>query len=227
MKSFGKEGKSAILLKSSEGCEGGVVLEKALYKYRVFFRARHRKNNSYFAKFVLCEFANLLVLLITWWGLDIFLRFKFHSYGWNVVQWYREDIGSGFVQKRFVRKGQTNPFCTVFPTEVSCTLPSIGAGGGGQLFNGLCVLSQNIINEKIFLVIWFWLVILTMISIPHFVFRIMTLVCPWFRLFLLISQAQVPADFVNEHLTKKVFYFKHLKSYVGLLWYKLSLNLMT
>ena len=55
MKSFGKEGKSAILLKSSEGCEGGVVLEKALYKYRVFFRARHRKNNSYFAKFVLCE----------------------------------------------------------------------------------------------------------------------------------------------------------------------------
>ena len=203
MKSFGKEGKSAILLSSYErDCEGGVVMEKALHKYRVFFRARHRKNNAYFAKFVLCEFANLLVLLVTWYGTDIFLKFKFHSYGWNVVQWYREDIGN---EIGHVRRGKNNPFCTVFPTEVSCTLPSIGAGGGGQLFNGLCVLSQNIINEKIFLVIWFWLVLLTLISIPHFVVRIMTLVCPWFRLFLLMSQAQVPADFVNEHLAKKVF----------------------
>ena len=51
-----------------------------------------------------------------------------------------------------------NPFCQVFPTEVSCTVPNIGAAGGEQNHNGLCILSQNIINEKMYLVIWFWLV---------------------------------------------------------------------
>ena len=45
--------------------------------------------------------------------------------------------------------------CAVFPTEVSCTVPNIGAAGGEQNHNGLCVLSQNIINEKIYLIIWF------------------------------------------------------------------------
>ena len=44
--------------------------------------------------------------------------------------------------------------CAVFPTEVSCTVPNIGAAGGEQNHNGLCVLSQNIINEKIYLIIW-------------------------------------------------------------------------
>ena len=53
-----------------------------------------------------------------------------------------------------------NPFCQVVPTEVSCTVPNIGAAGGEQNHNGLCILSQNIINEKMYLVIWFWLVLL-------------------------------------------------------------------
>jgi hypothetical protein len=35
---------------------------------------------------------------------------------------------------------------------VSCTVPNIGAGGGKQDSNGLCILSQNIINEKLYLV---------------------------------------------------------------------------
>ena len=44
-------------------------------------------------------------------------------------------------------EGLHNPMCNLFPTVVSCDMGSIGAGGGGQTFNGLCVLSQNIINQ--------------------------------------------------------------------------------
>ena len=86
MKSFGRDGRSAILLSSkNQDMMGGVVLEKVLYKYIVFFRAIHRRNNGYFAKFVICEFANFVVLCATWYCTDIFLRGKFLSYGWNVI----------------------------------------------------------------------------------------------------------------------------------------------
>jgi hypothetical protein len=61
---------------------------------------------------------------------------------------------------RAEQKVVINPFCKVFPTEVSCTVPNIGAAGGEQNHNGLCILSQNIINEKMYLAIWFWLIIL-------------------------------------------------------------------
>ena len=49
-----------------------------------------------------------------------------------------------------------NPMCAVFPTVTSCDIPNVGAAGGEQIHNGLCVLTQNIINEKIYLVLWFW-----------------------------------------------------------------------
>ncbi len=34
----------------------------------------------------------------------------------------------------------------------------MGASGREQWHNGLCVLSQNVINEKIYLALWFYLV---------------------------------------------------------------------
>ena len=65
---------------------------------------------------------------------------------------------------RAEQKVVVSPFCAVFPTEVSCTVPNIGAAGGEQNHNGLCVLSQNIINEKIYLVIWWYLVFVIIVS---------------------------------------------------------------
>ena len=50
MKSFGRDGRSAILLShQNQDMQGGVILEKVLYKYVVFFRSIHRRKNGYFA----------------------------------------------------------------------------------------------------------------------------------------------------------------------------------
>ena len=38
--------------------------------------------------------------------------------------------------------GMRNPMCSLFPTEVSCNIPTVGAGGDEQDNNGLCVLTQ-------------------------------------------------------------------------------------
>ena len=39
--------------------------------------------------------------------------------------------------------------CTVFPTVTSCSFHSVGTAAGEQKFNSLCILSLNIINEKV------------------------------------------------------------------------------
>merc|ERR1712038_1198220 len=64
-----------------------------------------------------------------------------------------------------------NPMCAAFPTEVSCMVPNIGAAGGEQYHNGLCILTQNIINEKIYLVLWFWYAFLVPVSFTFFFYR--------------------------------------------------------
>ena len=75
--------------------------------------------------------------------------------------------------------------CAAFPTEVSCELPTVGAAGGTQSHNGLCVLTQNIINEKIYLILWFWYVILGTISAIFLIFRLLTIMSPHVRFWMI------------------------------------------
>ena len=80
-----------------------------------------------------------------------------------------------------------NPMCSTFPTEVSCSFPDVGAGGGTQTHNGLCVLTQNIINEKMYFLFWFWYIILGIISMLWLLFRLLTIFSPEIRFYLLYS----------------------------------------
>jgi len=91
-----------------------------------------------------------------------------------------------FFNSRAEQKIQINPLCQVFPTEVSCIVPNIGSAGGEQHHNALCVLSQNIINEKVYLAIWFWLVGLMFLSSLVFLYRISTIFFDWVRYLLLM-----------------------------------------
>ena len=83
---------------------------------------------------------------------------------------------------------KVNPFCSTFPLEVSCSVPNVGAAGGGQYHNGLCVLSQNIINEKMYIAVWFWTVLLIFIIPLIVIYRILTLTFKCFRSGLLMSK---------------------------------------
>ena len=70
---------------------------------------------------------------------------------------------------------------------MSCNIPNIGAAGNEQAHNGLCVLTQNIINEKIYLFLWFWFMFLFTVSIFFVFYRICTLFFPQLRFMLIFK----------------------------------------
>ena len=60
-----------------------------------------------------------------------------------------------------------NPMCNIFPTVVSCDFLSVGGSGGKQTFNGLCLLSQNIVNQWVSLLQTYYIVKLHSLSIKY------------------------------------------------------------
>ena len=57
-----------------------------------------------------------------------------------------------------------DPMSRVFPKMTKCTFHKFGPSGTVEKFDGLCVLPLNIINEKIYLFLWFWFIFLTVLS---------------------------------------------------------------
>ena len=117
------------------------------------------------------ELLNFFLLFFQFFATNTFLNYKFELYGWKVVEYYRHSLQD----RNNPELGLKNPMCTVFPTVTSCTIPNVGASGVAQYHNGLCVLTQNIINEKIYLILWFWYAFLGPVSVIYFCYRLITL----------------------------------------------------
>ena len=64
---------------------------------------------------------------------------------------------------------------------LQCIFHKYGGSGTIQRFDALCVLGMNILNEKIYIVLWFWFVILAAITAVNLVVRAMQLFCPTTR----------------------------------------------
>lgn len=64
-----------------------------------------------------------------------------------------------------------------------------GPSGTIQQYDSLCVLPVNILNEKVFIFLWFWYVILAILTGINLVALGITLALPKVRLFFLRKQA--------------------------------------
>jgi len=137
---------------------------------------------SYYIAFMVCQLLNLAMLTANWWATDKFLSGNFHTYGSDVMYYYRQDSS--------YRRNSDNPspMCNAFPTKVSCTMNYVGTGDGTAKINGLCLLSQNIINEKIYLFLWFWFVLMGILGSAQLVFEVAILAIPNIRGTLIARQ---------------------------------------
>ena len=129
---------------------------------------------DYYIKFMFCQMLAGLMLFLTFYLTDLFLDGSFKTYGSDVLKYY------------FTSVEMANPMCLVFPTKVGCEIKTVGSGGGEEIKVEYCILSQNIINEKIYLVLWFWFYALIGLLSFQVVLEIIILVSPFARQLLII-----------------------------------------
>ncbi len=139
-----------------------------------YFRLHRGTHGSYAIKYFICEILNFINVIGQIYFLDFFLGYEFRTYGLDVINFSEMEP-----------EDRQDPMHTVFPKVTKCTFHKYGPSGTVEKKDGLCVLSLNIINEKIFIFVWFWMVVVACITGVFLLYRLATLLGPQIRVALI------------------------------------------
>merc|ERR1712096_551080 len=137
------------------------------------------KHNVYVYKFIFCEFLNLDNIIGQMYLMDAFFGGQFTTYGSEVLSMTGVDM-----EKR------VDPMAKVFPKMSKCTFHKYGPSGTIMNHDGLCILPINIINEKIYVFLWFWFLALITWTCVFFCFRVVTIVSKYSRYLVFCGRAK-------------------------------------
>lgn len=150
-----EEGKVRMISEGMRGAVAGISddrvgRQKRLVKYLMDTLHMH---NSYSFGYFFCEVLNFVNVVGNIFFLDLFLGGAFLTYGTDVIQF------SNMNQEQ-----RYDPMIEIFPRVTKCTFQKYGPSGTVQKHDALCVLALNILNEKIFIFLWFWFIALSVVS---------------------------------------------------------------
>ncbi|TRY66929.1 hypothetical protein TCAL_08031 [Tigriopus californicus] len=190
MAEFGLEAKRHLIPEQTS--------ESLAHQYAHFFNGILHHNNIYFWQYVFCESLNVFIVFGMIQLTDKFLNGRFIDYGRRVWEFYWSSES--------YRADRMNPMCSLFPTVTSCQFPSGALTGNLNVDHAMCVLSLNIINDKIFLIEWFWFITLAFMSLLASFCTFLIIICPRFRRFLirmkLRSFGAQDVPLINQLLTR-------------------------
>ena len=135
------------------------------------FRPRYSKYHFYFG---FCEFLNMVMVLLSLAITDALLLGKFWSYGQQVLHYMASEKHLGADGSYLTH----DPMCELFPTEVACYIRIGATTGHIDRTNYLCILSNNLFNQKYFLVLWLWWFVLLGLSLLGLVYRLARIMIP-------------------------------------------------
>lgn len=140
------------------------------------------RNSNYYLH-VLCEVANLLMVLAQFYFMNFFLNAKFATYGFRLLQFdnWRSDFFF-------------DPLSRAFPKLVKCVFKSYGSSGSVQKYDYLCLLPYNIVNEKTYMILWYWFQLLILLSIINLVYRLLAACSREVRCAMIMSKAPCAVD---------------------------------
>lgn len=114
---------------------------------------------------------------------------------------------------------RVDPMVFVFPRVTKCIFHKYGASGSIQKHDSLCILPLNIVNEKTYIFIWFWYIILAVMLIGLLVYRCLIIFVPSIRAKVLNAR--------NRMVPREIAYAVSKKTDIGDWWiiYMLGRNL--
>ncbi|XP_077488851.1 innexin inx2-like [Amblyomma americanum] len=184
------------------------TLDKArdmVVDYLVSNRGNHC---GYFLAFVFTEVLYFVNVVAQIFVMDRFLGGEFSTYGWRVLQfteWHWE--------------ARYDPMIQVFPRMTKCTFHMFGTSGDIQKHDAVCVLPINIINEKIYVFLWFWFVILSIITGLFLIYRLVVIVSSSVRFHIMYSRNR------NVHSQKLREIVQAISSADWFILYQMSKNI--
>jgi len=156
-----------------------------------YFRDYRGTHASYFSRFVACELLNLANVLGQMYFMDRFLGGEFSTYGLKVLAHSELDY-----------RQREDPMAVVFPKVAKCSFHKYGPSGSLETYDALCVLPLNIINEKIYIFLWFWFILLASTTAIFMVYRFATLLGSGIRVAMIQARCgRLSRDKVSDLLS--------------------------
>merc|ERR550534_1397381 len=155
--------------------EPRMVVDKSARAERIttivkYFRDNRGGHTFYFLRFITCEVLNFVNVIGQMFLMDKFLGYEFSTYGLSVLGYTNLDP-----------KEREDPMAVVFPKVSKCSFHKYGPSGTIEVHDALCVLPLNIINEKIYIFLWFWFILLASITTIFLVYRVAIFFGPGIR----------------------------------------------
>ncbi|KAG0710313.1 Innexin inx2 [Chionoecetes opilio] len=160
-----------------------------------YFNLNLHHNNNLAFLYIACEVLNFVNVIGQIYFTDRFIGFEFLTYGTDVIKFTNQDIGT-----------RHDPMDRVFPKVMSCSFHHTGIGGADDVkIPALCVMPLNILNEKIFIFLWFWYIIVAVLTGIGLLYRIVTF-HPTVRRFMLRTRARLTPAIAVDQVANKCYY---------------------
>lgn len=162
----------------------------------------NHQNRFYFTDwplnwFIVAEIGQFVNIIVQICLIDKFLGGYFHQYGPDIYRFITD-----------YNNEHMNPMVRVFPRVTKCTFRMFGSSGTLERHDTMCILSINIVNEKIYVCLWFWLYLLAIITGLSLIYRLLILFNQNFRSKRIQKQINFDdslphyrIDFIIQHLT--------------------------
>lgn len=148
-----------------------------------YFKENTKGHGGYALNFFLAEILCLINVISQIYFTDRFLGYQFTTYGWDV-----------FTLNNMNPEDRPDPMNVVFPKVTKCTFFKYGTSGTIENRDGLCILALNIINEKVYLFLWFWFVGVAIFSAVALIYRILVVLVPSIRVQVLMTNTLYQVD---------------------------------
>ena len=140
--------------------------------------------------------------------MDRFFDGTFLTYGIEVISYAERD-----------QEDRIDPMVYIFPRMTKCTFHKFGRSGEIEKHDAMCILPLNIMNEKIYIFLWFWFALLLVLTFLQVISRFFIIVSPRIRAYLIFMRYRlIKKDCVN-------FIVKQTKMGDWLLLYLLGQNI--
>ncbi|CAG0921254.1 unnamed protein product [Notodromas monacha] len=153
------------------GLNYGMITEEekeSKKKTLIDYMLKHIKHhNMYAIKYFFCEVLCLINIIGQMYLMNAFFDGEFMQYGRKVTDFSDMD-----------QDNRIDPMVYVFPRITKCTFHKFGPSGTIMRSDFLCVLPLNIFNEKSFVFLWFWYIIIATLLSALVLFRIAIIALP-------------------------------------------------